>query len=153
MISYGRHLIVDENGSPYMLRLWLGRLRLHVFYRGDNDPDPHDHPWDFWTFPLCSYVEEVTLTDDPVGQFPTKFNTVRAFRLHFRPATYLHRVLHRSDRIGRRVEGRIITLVWHRPVSRRWGFLKHRDGAWCWEHWKSYVMGGGKHAPCEEREG
>lgn len=42
-----------------MTRAWFGRLRFHVFFRGDQDPDCHDHPWGFWTFPLRSYVEEV----------------------------------------------------------------------------------------------
>jgi len=48
-----------DHETPYMTRAWFGRLRLHVFHRGDADPDCHDHPWGFWTFPLRSYVEEV----------------------------------------------------------------------------------------------
>lgn len=48
-----------EHETPYMTRFWIGRLRLHIFHRGDADPDCHDHPWDFTTFPLRSYVEEV----------------------------------------------------------------------------------------------
>ena len=49
----GWHTIITD-GSKYMTRVWFGRLRVHVFYRGDADADPHDHPWDFWTFPLTS---------------------------------------------------------------------------------------------------
>lgn len=48
-----------EHETPYMTRAWFGRLRFHLFHRGDADPDCHDHPWGFWTFPLRSYVEEV----------------------------------------------------------------------------------------------
>ena len=48
-----------DHETIYMTRLWFGRLRLHFFHRGDADPDSHDHPWGFWTFPLRSYVEEV----------------------------------------------------------------------------------------------
>jgi hypothetical protein len=38
---------IQHNGSPYMTRIWIGRLRLHIFYRGDTEPDAHDHPWEF----------------------------------------------------------------------------------------------------------
>lgn len=50
---------MDGKETIYMTRAWLGRLRFHIFHRGDQDPDCHDHPWGFWTFPLRSYVEEV----------------------------------------------------------------------------------------------
>jgi len=49
----------EEHETVYMTRAWIGNLRMHIFHRGDQDPDCHDHPWDFWTFPLRSYVEEV----------------------------------------------------------------------------------------------
>jgi hypothetical protein len=155
----GWHRIEDADGSPYMFRAWIGRLRLHVFYRGDNDPDPHDHPWDFWTFPLTTYVEEVTKwacsmisEGNCKDTYITSLRTVRALRLHHRPATYTHRVLGRGSEddigyIGMR-PGKIVTIVWRGKTSRKWGFLKHRDGKWCWVHWKEYVLGGGKTAPC-----
>lgn len=85
-----------DNPDPYMTRVWIGRLRLHIFHRGDGDPDPHDHPWDFWTFPLTSYVEEVT-TCDPQGHHSTVRQVVRGWRLHHRPGTHTHRVLGRLD--------------------------------------------------------
>jgi len=155
-----------EHRTPYMTRCWIGRLRLHIFHRGDADPDPHDHPWDFWTFPLTSYVEEV------VGWHPDRRfvfrQVVKAFQLHYRPAEHTHRVLGRvgkSDTLGLKYApelharmslvrpGKIITIVWRGRNERRWGFLKHRDGTWCWVHWREYVFGGGKHAPCEPSEG
>lgn len=43
---------------------------------------------------------------------------------------------------------RIVTIVWRGKGERRWGFLKHRDGRWCWIHWKEYVFHGGGLAPC-----
>lgn len=162
------HTIGD--GSPYMTRLLIGRLRLHIFHRGDGDPDPHDHPWSFWTFPLTSYVEEVTAQSfdawpqpgdvwrieaqaqpESAGhQFLVYQRVVPAWRLHHRKAEHLHRVLGRWT--GRNWEfdtGRIVTLVWRGKGGRRWGFLKTRDGRTCWQHWKEYVLRGGKHAPCE----
>lgn len=110
---FGKSTIYDHanDGTPYATRYWIGRLRLHIFYRGDLDVDCHDHPWDFWTFPLTSYVEEVL---DPRiadaartfssirGAFicpPSKKNKsdqlVRAFRFHFRKAEHTHRLIGR----------------------------------------------------------
>lgn len=99
------HTINDptRGGKPYMTRIIMGRLRLHVFHRSDLDADPHDHPWDFWTFPLRSYVEEVAI---PVGgylsgpragesKFEVRRFVVKAFRWHFRPAEHRHRVIGR----------------------------------------------------------
>ncbi len=182
---YGRD---SDKGTPYMTRIWIGRLRLHVFHHADSDPDPHDHPWDFWTFPLTSYVEEVTTqqsirTEEDWNDFSNVCSVYRghlqvvpAFRLNFRPATHCHRVLGSYsgeivDPFGgfERVSAwtaaklpadrfvplyqtptrRIITLVWRSGEYRQWGFLKYRDGRWCWQHWKEYVLGGGKNAPCE----
>lgn len=162
----GHHLIMDTGGSPYMRRLWIGRLRLHIFYRGDNDPDPHDHPWDFWTFPLTPYVEEVTkiirdtIADGQPAPAPRYYSTlevVPAWRWTFRPAEHCHRVLGRWNGDGRGhrnaypgfAAGKIVTIVWRGRPRRKWGFLKNRDGKWCWVAWKEYVFGGGKSAPCE----
>lgn len=171
-----------EHRTPYMTRAWVGRLRLHVFHRGDNDPDPHDHPWDFWTFPITAYDEEVaerrivgTLQDGSTYERPwyphsdlmtwervdvtISRNVVEPLRWHHRPAEYCHRVLGRVEQdydfpsLWHPRPGRIVTIVWRGSGGRRWGFLKHRDGRWCWVHWKDYVFGGGKHAPCEPEGG
>lgn len=163
---YGINTIYGVDGehtAPYMTRIWIGRLRFHIFYRGDNDPDCHDHPWGFWTFPLRSYVEEVL--DPTTGE--TRVVQVPRLRWSYRPATYAHRVLHSTYLLtpsgiqahySTRVRGvredwsqRIYTLVWRdRPADREWGFWKVRDGKTCWAHWQEYIFNGGKHAPCEE---
>ena len=96
----------DDN-SKYMTRLCIGRLRLHIMWRGDDD-DCHDHPWDFWTFPLTSYVEEILIPtggevhyveDGTVRTYNPTFkrlqNIVPAGRLTFRPAEHRHRILGR----------------------------------------------------------
>lgn len=164
----GRSTIYEKgnDGAPYMTRYWFGRLRLHIFYRGDLDPDHHDHPWAFWTFPLTSYVEEVINPDVvhrvkhhddiwPSHQISFR-RVVKALRLHHRPATHTHRVLgawsggyDKLEGFPETKPGKIVTIVWRGPDERRWGFLKHRDGRWCWVHWKEYVFGNGKSAPCE----
>jgi hypothetical protein len=137
-----------EGGTPYLTRTTWGRARLHVFHRGDSDPDPHDHPWAFWTFPLTSYVEEVT--ERAGDAWTVRRGVVRALRAHHRPATHLHRVLGRWSGTGEEVleTGRIYTLVLSSGGDRAWGFLKARDGVRCWTPWADYILRGGKHAPC-----
>ncbi len=128
-------------GTPYMTRGWIGRLRLHIFHRGDDDPDCHDHPWSFWTFPLVGYSEEVR---EPGGM--TYCRVVQAFRLHYRPAEFAHRVI---GPVGRRA--RIVTIVWRSGRDRAWGFWRDRRGEpSCWVPWRRYVLEGGKDAPCSE---
>lgn len=163
---WGLFTIYGADGeTPYMTRLMLGRLRLHIFHRGDEDPDPHDHPWDFWTFPLTAYVEEAV---DMVGErqdiLRRTLRVVPAYRISFRPATYTHRVLGRFDPsrpgrgavdcfgVARTSKRKIVTIVWLGRSRRPWGFLKSRDGRSCWVAWREYVFGGGKHAPCEPDE-
>jgi hypothetical protein len=106
---FGKSIIKMDDGDPYLSRWWVGRLRFHVFHRGDQDPDCHDHPWGFWTFPLVSYVEEVIeprLADSLHGPFnsvqsvvcpPSKavryLRVVPRFRFTFNKATHTHRVL------------------------------------------------------------
>ena len=163
----GKHTIFDytRNSRPAcMTHIWIGRLRLHIFYRGDAYPDCHDHPWCFWTFPFTSYVEEVA-TPSAGGGFRLDRQVVHAFRLTYRPATYCHRVIGRwtgereifggvggtftGDPIPKANDRKVITIVWRGRKERKWGFLKNRDGRWCWLPWKEYVFGGGKHATCE----
>lgn len=167
-----------EHETPYMLRAWIGRLRLHLFYRGDADPDCHDHPWDFWTLPLTSYVEEV-VTANAQGQRSTARRVVRRWRIHHRPAEHCHRVLGAWDgtynydiesldllpgesitnlQVSRPLlspgvsTNKIWTIVWRGNIRRKWGFLKNAEGQWCWVPWKDYVFGGGKTAPCSDYE-
>lgn len=144
----------EGNWSPYLTHLYLtpktrwGQLRLHVFHRGDADPDLHDHPSDFWTFPFLSYVEEVveepwTFHNDRVQK------VVQAWRWHYRPAEYAHRVIGRYrgwdrgfDKPGYVHEpiaekGPVVTLIWWKPRRRDWGFWVHGR----WVPWKEYIYG------------
>lgn len=161
-----------DHETAYMTRAWFGRLRFHVFHRGDADPDCHDHPWGFWTFPLRSYVEEVleertrTVWKREAKTVETYYErrtqVVKAFRLHYRPATHKHRVLGAwdswwDDTIQYGSEpaycpiGNIPTIVWREKPSRLWGFIKHDEAdKWCWLPWMTYVFDGGKAAPCKD---
>lgn len=138
--------------TPYMTRLVIGAFRLHIFHRGDNDPDPHDHPWGFWTFPLTSYVEEVFADNDAHFVRKTGFKRcVPAFWPHYRRANYTHRVLGRCGKdFDSRFEarpGQIISFVWSLPprTDREWGFwVMPRDALTVTRelmNWKEYVYG------------
>lgn len=146
-----------EKDTPYMTRVAVSRLRLHIFHRGDQDPDPHDHPWGFWTFPLISYIEEVF---EPATGFKSK-SIVEAFTWHYRPAEHAHRVLYSrtlkngwlwtafsSEEYRARNTKRIITIVWSEQPRRHWGFWKGEGAVTCWEPWKKYIFGGGKGTAC-----
>lgn len=71
----------------------IGTVRLHKFYRGDNDRAPHTHPWAFWTFPLSTYVEKRYDKGRYLGMFE-----VRRWRFHYRSATFEHIVIGRICR-------------------------------------------------------
>lgn len=176
---YGWNTIVKQ-GSRYMTRLWLGRVRIHIFYRGDDDRDPHDHPWPFWTLPATSYVEEVYERIEGTDQFAMRLQVVPAWRLNYRPAEHMHRVIGpwhgrvrladgfifdhpisykrfmecntdgRYEPVAEEFNGnKLVTLVIRGGFSRMWGFLRNRDGRWCWQNFKEYLNNnGGGDAPC-----
>jgi hypothetical protein len=170
---------IDDRGDPYLTKITIGKQRLHIFHRGDKDPDFHDHPYEFWTFPLVPYVEQVADYETVIAegnqstlQVAVKTQVVPAFTWSYRPANYAHRVVGRATKhalawrhyktgvIAEELcdipstpltdDGKIFTIVRVGPVFRRWGFLKNRDGRWCWVPSREYRHGGGKHAPCEE---
>lgn len=80
------------NDRPYMTRyiVYLGpiNLRVHQFFRGDDDRAPHNHPWWFITFPFSTYVEAGFEKGVYKG---VRF--VKRWRFHYRPATFEHIVL------------------------------------------------------------
>lgn len=107
-----KNILAKDDTTLYMKRLFIGRLCLHIIYQPDQDDDCHDHPWDFTTFPLTSYVEHVIhptvvqMVDDAQNVFLEKaiippsnktssLQLVRAFRFHKRRATHTHRILGR----------------------------------------------------------
>lgn len=83
---------VVHHGDKYLTR-WIlyfgfGTLRLHKFWRGDDDRAPHTHPWWFITFPLRSYAEWYFLRGHRIG-----LQVVKRFRFYFRDADYEHIVV------------------------------------------------------------
>lgn len=143
---WGKDTIWDS-GCRYMIRRWIGPLRIHTFLRGDGARDPHNHPFWFVTFPLRSYVEEVTIHRN--GEMWKQWSrVVRAFIPHFRPSSHTHRVLgaYRRRRMrngnvlakvkndvtfGRKgkpifydFKGTVVTLILFGRAKKAWGFWK-----------------------------
>lgn len=118
----GRRLGFQSNrvyidDKPYMDRFivhcGVGCVRVHRFWRGDNDRVSHTHPWAFWTFPLTSYTE-VTYKHG----FPEEIRIVRAFQLQRRGADFEHRVLGRTDGL----KCPFWTIVFAGGRTQQWGF-------------------------------
>lgn len=130
---------IHTEGHPYLSRVKLlgEHLRFHIFHRGDQDQDHHDHPSDFWTFPLTPYVEEYRNKE---GQ--RRWRVVKAFRLHHRKAEFAHRVLGRwtGDKLADGSpmiewdDGMMASICWFGKYRRQWGFHT-RDG---WVRWDIY---------------
>ncbi len=125
---------IGAEDDPYLDRLrlfqcpWFGVL-LHRIHRADRDRDPHDHPWSFWSIPLCGGYQERVWPDkrDPA-------NWVTRERSRFTGARRGRRCAH----IITRVDGTLWTLVVTGPRRGDWGF---------WENgklvpWQEYVSRG-----------
>lgn len=139
---YTKTLWDTNKKTPYRWELRLWRLAIYKYYRGDNDPDAHDHPGPFWTYPLQSYIESLY---DPMVDKWTK-NIVYAWELHHRPATYCHRVVGRWSGIKTSTGKHIPitddikpfwTIVWWGKRTREWGF--YVKGIWI--PWHEYIKG------------
>lgn len=155
---YGRD---RQHSTCYLTRVKLtpqtrwGQLYFHWFHRGDLDRDFHDHPYDFWTFPLRTYHERVL--DLTTGE--DRWNVVRRFRWHFRPAEYTHiqlgasrycqvAITLNSERVPfkNNLGGPTVTFVWRKPTRRPWGFQVvmeiNDDGSnrYRWAPWRDYLF-------------
>jgi hypothetical protein len=134
---------VHVGGEPYVDRwiLYLGglNLRLHKFYRGDDERAPHDHPWWFITFPFTGYWESV----EKLVVWPERWgwgellattrviNYVKSFRFHFRPATYRHIVMRANKPAGK--PWWTFVIAGHR--TRLWGFYPPGGSFVPWNEW------------------
>lgn len=81
---------------PAIAVLGIWERYLHVFYRSDEDPDPHCHPFAFKTRVLLGgYVDEnwtCKQTPDGYSRKVTNFTVMERGDSADRPATYIHRV-------------------------------------------------------------
>lgn len=128
-------------GREYLDRYigYLGgcSVRLHRFWRGDDDRAPHDHPWWFITFPLVSYEERYWVRShndffSPDWYWRERQRTVKAWRFHFRPAKFQHIVIGRTDGKNKPFWTFVITGF----ANNKWGFWPTRDTFVPWREWK-----------------
>lgn len=109
---------IGAEGDPYLDRLrivqtpWFG-VYLHHIHRADRDRDPHDHPWSFWSMPLCGGYQERVWPDkrDPA-------HWVTRERNRFTGAGRGRRCAHMITS----VRGPLWTLVITGPRRAGWGF-------------------------------
>lgn len=114
----------------------LPQLYLHCFYRSDDDPDPHDHPWDFFSLVLWGgYIDEVWRGFDgtgplgAVGRVPVGSIRRGTGALCFRRAEHIHRAhLMNHNR-------RTWTLILRMPKRRPWFFWTDAGPV----HWEVYL--------------
>lgn len=144
--------------DPYrtVWQMWTpwGKLKLHLFHRGDRDHAFHDHPADFWTFPLTSYVDHPF---DPETRQPRPYELVRAFRVHYRPAEYAHKLIGRAEgHDGVSPLKRVWTIVWEKHNRRQWGFWQRLPSTWdrpttqwTWMHWRTFLIATGQIEPTQ----
>lgn len=131
-------------GAQYMTRYiaYLGPigLRLHQFFRGDDDRASHTHPWPFITFPFTTYVERIF--KEGVEQGPRK---VKAWRFHYRPHDFEHIVVGtvRDWEIGEYAKSRyhfrsdtFWTFVITGPKTEDWGFYPKPGKFVYWREYK-----------------
>jgi hypothetical protein len=130
--------IYGADGSLYMRRVKLtplipgwGQLVWHTIYRPDEDEDPHDHPWDFWTMPLTGYTEEVL---EGGMQLYKHDNYVEPWRWHWRDRWYAHRIVEADH-------WPIQSLVIRGPDLGRWGFYVWEGDGYLKIHWREYLRG------------
>lgn len=137
----------EDTGDLYLRRWFIyprykefqkaePRLYLHKFYRGDEDPYLHDHPWPYTSLILTGgYWEETELEDSPWKPGLSRLSTgidgdARVQRWHTRlsilkrPATWRHRVI-LADKTP------VWTLVRTGVKERSWGFwVKNKLCPW-----------------------
>lgn len=116
-------VIENATGDPYMVRYKLFRLPflkvyLHHILRSDEDPELHDHPWNFVSIILWGGYWEVCSTPGHPG-VPDWPRRIRAGSV----------VRHRAEDAHRLVlEKPAWTLIFATGRKRKWGF--HADEGW-----------------------
>lgn len=144
---------IGRGNDTYLTRVYLtprtpwGQGLFHIFHRGDGDPDPHDHPWSFWTFPFTTYEEEVLEYVD--GKLMLVVHRVEAWKWHHRKATHIHRVLGAVHPFGYRLAPPFCTVIWTTGYERPWGFWPKLAVGRTFIKWKAYFKAQEETAPLQ----
>lgn len=128
----------------------LGCVYIHRFMRSDAD-DPHDHPWDFWTYVISGGYTEIRYDrSSPVvgmekGDFvfsslwtrtenkrkPGSFAKIRA--------NDIHQVVVDKSRNMDEIEDAPYTICYMKPRIREWGFWSLEDKGKKFVDWREYL--------------
>jgi len=112
----------DDQRVVWLRKLTVGSWDFNVYYRGEDDEYPHDHPWDFWVFPLQDFLEEVHVP----RRRERELRVVKAWRWHFRRATHVHRIVGATKSENGNVlydrAGRFVTITKRERKYRDWGY-------------------------------
>lgn len=119
-------------------RVYLRRLRilqtpwfalyLHFIFLSDEDRDPHDHPFVFWSWILRGgYTERLwDLVPGAYRSIECRYKTWRRFSLHKMPLRHGHMIDY--------LKPGTITLVFCGPKTKGWGFYPETG----YVPWQSY---------------
>lgn len=106
-----------------------GNLYLHHILRSDDDPDPHDHPWDFTTLVLAGGYD-----DEQWGWHPRRQVRIGAFIQAVKPGMKIRRNAKHIHRVRLRNERPAWTLVRTGPYRRHWGFWTEKGFVLWWTY-------------------
>jgi hypothetical protein len=150
-VSSGDRFLGASTAYGYQTTIWFWRFRLHIFWREDPGEAFHDHPWDYATFPLHPYVEDVL--DLVTGKVTRQ--VVPAFTVTRRNAEHAHRIIGRWDGIDRffqeepeagepraepqTVSGAVVTLVRRGPIRREWAYFNVKGAKVHRLPWRRYL--------------
>jgi hypothetical protein len=115
-----RYREIWNNGKFYMRRFYLTpavfgyQWRLHHILLSDPEPDPHDHPYDFWSWIISKtgYLEQV-FTQHSGDTSLSKWNFRKRWSFVFRAAETIHRLKLYDD---------VWSIVLVGPTRRIWGY-------------------------------
>ncbi len=129
---------VNEEKVLYLRRWFIcttkwGNLYLHKILRSDDDPDPHDHPWNFWTLILWRGYFDMQYAWDVLRKerYLSNAEKTKPLRFYFRKAEHCHQV----KLINSKPAWTLVFLGKY-DIDREWGFVKE-DGTWV--YWRVYL--------------
>jgi hypothetical protein len=134
-----RRFFISKPGKGvylYRFHLWRshhGDRYLHCIARDDDDPDPHDHPWDFTTTVLAAgYLDQQWDFDEKLGgRWFLLYQNVRRWTTVKRRASHIHRVILRKDSKGRPIPAWTYVKTGPYGQHRDWNFVtQNRKVPW-----------------------
>jgi hypothetical protein len=143
---------IGADGDPYLDRLrlietpWFA-VFLHHIHRPDKDPDPHDHPWTFWSWVIAGSYREQMWPDKRLAGTGTGQYVIRE-----RGRWSLRHLDRKAAHLIRDIDGPLWTLVitGRSGGTESWGFWVHGE----FVPWRTYISANGaqEYAAAKDRE-